>query len=193
MIRLYTTQRHSIDRLARHYHRDPRGIRVILENAGVTIRRSGRIPIDPAQHQPHTAYCALCEQQALYVFVEGGGTSGGVTQDGGTILEVTPHPAGRWVDRGDGIYQRRAKPPADGSGHRGHACGRHHPGTRGSYTTNPDNETPLERWPEAPRYCPSCGCRLARDNRNKICSTCDTKAEAAHDTRQAWLLARGLL
>jgi hypothetical protein len=117
----------------------------------------------------------------------------GVWQDGGMILELDPHPAGRWCDRGDGIYQRRATAPTDGTGRRGHSCGRLHPGKRGSFTTNPANETPLERWPEAPRYCPSCGCRIARDNRNKICSTCDTKAQVAHDTRQAWLHERGLL
>jgi hypothetical protein len=52
---------------------------------------------------------------------------------------------------------------------------------------------PLSRWPEAPRYCPSCGCRIARDNRAKICTPCTTTARIAHDKRQAWLHARGLL
>lgn len=62
--------------------------------------------------------------------------------------------------------------------------------TANNYRANP---MPLTRYPETPRYCASCGCRLRQTNRARICDPCDTKARAAHDKTQAWLQERGLL
>jgi len=44
------------------------------------------------------------------------------------------------------------------------------------------DHSPLTRWPEAPRYCASCGCRLRTTNRARICDPCDDKARAAHES-----------
>ncbi len=68
---------------------------------------------------------------------------------------------------------------------------------RGSTAGNWRADTmPLTRWPEAPRYCPSCGCRLRRTNLAKVCDPCDDKARAAHEAseqaRTTWLEERGL-
>lgn len=60
----------------------------------------------------------------------------------------------------------------------------------GSY--RPDT-MPLDRWPETPRYCASCGCRLRLKNRARICDPCELSTRLAYDKRQAWLHARGLL
>ena len=55
---------------------------------------------------------------------------------------------------------------------------------------------PLTRWPDAPRYCATCGCRLRRTNRAKVCDPCDDKQLAERDAaaakRLAWLRERGL-
>lgn len=122
----------TFDYIEHTLHRGHRVIKRTLLEAGVTLRPVGRqaYPRDPTLplHQPHVAYCGMCDRKALYVFTTGSDSSaGGALNDGGHILELDPHPTGRWVDRGDGLYQRIRKPPADGSGRRSHDC-RRNPG-----------------------------------------------------------------
>lgn len=123
MIRLYTEEHLGGQAIGKLLDRSNSVILGTLKSMGIPLRtrNGGRPGIDAAAHQPHVSYCGLCDKKALYVFTDGP-RGGSQAHDGGHILDVAPTSKGRWVDRGDGIYQSRRCPPADGSGRRPHTC-----------------------------------------------------------------------
>lgn len=128
IVHLYTVDGMGLVPIARRIGRDKGTVRRVLSSEGIARRppRGGRgartIDPDNPLFQPHVAYCGLCNQKALYVFTEVSG-GGNAAHDGGHILELDPHPNGRWADRGDGIFYVRHRAPEDGSGRRPHNCG----------------------------------------------------------------------
>lgn len=139
VVRLYTDEQLSVGTIATRFSLFRSHVTSILRSSGVRLRpaTSGRRnPVNehPELHQPHVAYCALCNEKALYVYTDGSSRGGASdSHDNGHILEVGTHPKGRWVDRGDGIYASRHKPPEDATGHRPHSC--RYPHRRESATT----------------------------------------------------------
>lgn len=52
---------------------------------------------------------------------------------------------------------------------------------------------PYTRWPDAPRYCPTCGCRLRRGNRRPLCDPCDDKARVVTESpAERWYRRHGV-
>ena len=75
----------------------------------------------PWLNRPRVGYCALCNEKVLYVSV---GRRDGLPQAAdspGEILNIEPHPSGRWGVLPDGFHYHKNARVCDG--HSVHRCG----------------------------------------------------------------------